>query len=72
MPRSYVCSNQYLLEAMLMISITGRKATSTIKAVNRMTILVQSDSPLAQMREDINKYKEESARVSLLHILCQL
>ncbi|PPQ70548.1 hypothetical protein CVT26_013135 [Gymnopilus dilepis] len=49
-----------------------RKATSTIKAVNRMTILVQSDSPLAQMREDINKYKEESARVSLLHILCQL
>ncbi|KAF8873792.1 kinase-like domain-containing protein [Gymnopilus junonius] len=40
-----------------------RKATSTIKAVNRMTILAHADNSLAQMRDDLNKYKEESARV---------
>ncbi|KAF8964827.1 kinase-like domain-containing protein [Flammula alnicola] len=42
-----------------------RKATSTIKAVNRMAILAHADSGLAQMRENLNQYKEESARENL-------
>ena len=41
----------------------GRKATSTIKAVNRMASLAHADSHMAQMRENVNMYKEESARV---------
>ncbi|KDR77361.1 hypothetical protein GALMADRAFT_246752 [Galerina marginata CBS 339.88] len=46
-----------------------RKAASTIKAVNRMAILAASDSNgLSQMRENINKYKEESARENLEHV----
>jgi calcium/calmodulin-dependent protein kinase I len=43
----------------------GRKAAFSIRAVNRMATLahVEHDGK-AQMREDIFKYKEESAKVS--------
>jgi hypothetical protein len=43
----------------------GHKAAFSIKAVNRMASLAHSahDHGKAQMREDIFKYKEESARV---------
>lgn len=48
---------------------TGRKATSTIKAVNRMAILAHADtSGAAKMREEVNKYKEESEKVRWLPI----
>ena len=43
--------------------VTGRKATSTIRAVNRMATLVHSDNGAAQMREKLNEYKEESEKV---------
>ncbi|KAF8809413.1 Pkinase-domain-containing protein [Phlegmacium glaucopus] len=42
-----------------------RKAAFSIKAVNRMASLAHSDPGKAQMREDISKYKEESARENL-------
>ncbi|KAF8169795.1 calcium/calmodulin-dependent protein kinase [Pholiota molesta] len=43
-----------------------RKATSTIKAVNRMTLLAHVEvSGHAKIREEVNKYKEESARENL-------
>ena len=43
----------------------GRKAAHSIRAVNRMATLahVEHDPGKAQMREDIYKYKEESAKV---------
>lgn len=43
----------------------GRKAAHSIRAVNRMATLahVEHDPGRAQMREDIYKYKEESAKV---------
>lgn len=45
-----------------------RKATSTIKAVNRMASLAHADSHMAQMRENVNMYKEESARENLENV----
>ncbi|KAF9559773.1 Pkinase-domain-containing protein [Agrocybe pediades] len=47
-----------------------RKATSTIKAVNRMALLAHADTGLNQMRDNLNKYKEESAKVSSSSIFC--
>ena len=48
-------------------SFVGRKATSTIKAVNRMASLAHHDHlVVVEMRENVNKYKEESARVRWL------
>jgi len=46
----------------------GRKAAFSIKAVHRMASLAHSehDTGKAQMREDIYKYKEESAKVRWL------
>lgn len=50
----------------LNLGAVGRKATSTIKAVNRMTLLAHAEvSGHAKIREEVNKYKEESARVRL-------
>ena len=50
----------------LFSSQIGRKATATIKAVNRMQLLAHSDvSGIAQMRADLNKYKEESEKENL-------
>jgi hypothetical protein len=52
--------------ALILVSVffVGRKATSTIKAVNRMTLLAHVEvSGHAKIREEVNKYKEESARV---------
>ena len=55
----------------------GRKAALSIKAVNRMASLAhhsehdlhpEHDPGKAQMRKDISKYKEESARVRCLFI----
>jgi hypothetical protein len=43
--------------------VVGRKATSTIKAVNRMASLAHHDHHASEMRRDVNMYKEESARV---------
>ena len=44
--------------------VIGRKAAFGIRAVNRMATLAHSDHDgKAQMREDIFKYKEESAKV---------
>ncbi|PPQ83403.1 hypothetical protein CVT25_003850 [Psilocybe cyanescens] len=42
-----------------------RKAASTIKAVNRMALLAHADTGTAQMRENLDKYKEESRRENL-------
>ncbi|KAJ3487230.1 hypothetical protein NLJ89_g11735 [Agrocybe chaxingu] len=51
-----------------MLFFTGRKAASTIKAVNRMAILAQADPNLVKMREDLNMYKEESAKENLENV----
>ena len=48
---------------MLFLSVAGRKATLTITAVNRMGSLARKDSNVTQIRENLNQYKEESARV---------
>ena len=56
-----------------MVADVGRKATSTIKAVNRMAILAHADvSGAAKMRAEVNKYKEESEKVrwELATLLC--
>ncbi|KAF9470471.1 Pkinase-domain-containing protein, partial [Pholiota conissans] len=46
-----------------------RKATSTIKAVNRMTLLAHAEvSGYAKIREEVNKFKEESDRVGILFL----
>ncbi|KAF9470416.1 kinase-like protein [Pholiota conissans] len=43
-----------------------RKATSTIKAVNRMTLLAHAEANgYAKIREEVNKFKEESDRENL-------
>lgn len=44
----------------------GRKATSTIKAINRMATLAHVDPGAAQMREKLTQYKEESEKVCFL------
>jgi len=44
-----------------------RKATSTIRAVNRMATLVHADGNAVQMREKLNQYKEESEKENLEH-----
>lgn len=49
--------------------VVGRKATSTIKAVNRMASLAHHDHHASEMRRDVNMYKEESARVRRLSFL---
>ncbi|KAF8153278.1 kinase-like domain-containing protein [Crassisporium funariophilum] len=46
-----------------------RKAAFSIKAVNRMASLAHSDpTGMVKMREDISKYKEESARENLENV----
>jgi hypothetical protein len=48
----------------------GRKAAFSIKAVNRMATLahIEHDPGKIQMRENISKFKEESARVCWLFL----
>jgi hypothetical protein len=50
-----------------LIRVVGRKATSTIKAVNRMaSIAHHGHLAMGEMVESMNKYMEESARVRRL------
>ena len=70
MPRNYVCfffARFVFLNGTDIISFfddVGRKAAFGIRAVNRMQTLAHVDHDSgAQMREDIFKYKEESAKV---------
>jgi len=44
-------------------TFAGRKATSTIRAVNRIATLVHVDTRAVQMREKLTQYKEESEKV---------
>ena len=57
------CHGRLGMEMTETVVFVGRKATSTIKAVNRMASLAHADNHMAQMRENVNMYKEESARV---------
>ena len=72
MPRNYVCffflaRLVFLNETDIYIFDVGRKAAFGIRAVNRMQTLAHVDHDSgAQMREDIFKYKEESAKVRFL------
>lgn len=51
----------------------GRKAAFSIRAVNRMQTLIQADHDSgAQMRDEVSKYKEESARVCYVVLLLNL
>jgi hypothetical protein len=65
----FFCSNSFFdeLEFLKLIIFfdIGRKAAFGIRAVNRMATLAHAehDTGKAQMREDIFKYKEESAKV---------
>ena len=43
-----------------------RKAAFSIKAMNRMATLAHSHPEAALIRENVHKYKEESARVRFL------
>ena len=53
----------------IFVAPTGRKATSTIKAVNRMTLLAHAEANgYAKIREEVNKFKEESDRVGILSL----
>lgn len=50
----------------LLLLDTGRKAASTIKAVNRMTLLAHPEAgSLQQLRASVAQYKEESALETL-------
>ena len=65
----FICSISFLngTDIMSFFDDVGRKAAFGIRAVNRMQTLAHVDHDSgAQMREDIFKYKEESAKVRFL------